>query len=711
MNDKPILNPDLVLCRMGMNPFDDTVPDEFMWMPSGVHLISAERRGAPIRLAVRVTREAADRVKASFVEWRAAFPKLKPFGDIEHKKEEAAFWPQDFSWRDDGIYVRAEWSDLGRRSVAGRIHRSLSPEFDTDADYEKFVNIGTEKDPVFSAPEGVRGSMKNPAEITGVGFVVGCLTNIPAFKNISPIKAKEAQAASSVTAEPNKPNQQKGNTVEPNTAEIEAVKKQAAEKDELIRAKDAAIKDSENRIAKMNEKMIDLGIHGAVTRGALDPKGDHSKVKARAMKFAATDIEAAIEYLDSLPVTDSGKQRQQALGDRLTEGADVKARDIRFGDTSIGEAIKGYVTARVPINDLMRGGRVKDAVDASRASSLVYANDLAAKFDKGDFMLRDLVRAATTTDANVGSLAGDLISQRVVEFLVNFLPMLSAITTDFRNEPLQYGQTVIARYLGVPTLLTYSTSTGWGTDAAVASGSTPSATDIPVAVNTYKGVEIRFDNTVIGGTVRNLFAEQVTPSAFALAQAVVQAVIAVITTANFTTTPLTISLANFKGSFPTLRAKLDELKVPRMPGGRTVLVNTDYENKLLEDTDFLAATTMRAAYRGTGPDTYLTGELPEIVGIKPIGTQEMTANNANRAGFLFGKSALCLASRIPNDYTTIFPDLAPTAQVSVVSHSNGLSMMMVRYLNHQLESGNQRVALMYGTAKGQPGAGVLIKSA
>jgi len=42
-------------------------------------------------------------------------------------------------------------------------------------------------------PEGVRGSRSNPAEITGVDFCVGTLTNKPAFHAMSPVKSSEGE--------------------------------------------------------------------------------------------------------------------------------------------------------------------------------------------------------------------------------------------------------------------------------------------------------------------------------------------------------------------------------------------------------------------------------------------------------------------------------------------------------------------------------------
>ena len=89
----------------------------------------------------------------------------------------------------------------------------------------------------------------------------------------------------------------------------------------------------------------------------------------------------------------------------------------------------------------------------------------------------------------------------------------------------------------------------------------------------------------------------------------------------------------------------------------------------------------------------------------------LPTNNGNITGFACGKSALVLASRVPNDYTSVLPG-ASYGNVQVVTDPDlGISVMLVQYVNHQLGSATQRIALMYGTAAGQGAAGQLLKAA
>lgn len=175
------------------------VPTEFQWMPGGVTTINAHYNGKPIELTVEAGPITAKAVQASYQDWFRMRPKQAPFGCVEHREEEAALrLPKDvaaFTWKDGdgeqdaGIYCTAVPTELGARNVNGRIHSSWSPSFTTNAEYTKAKEVNGRL--VF--PKGARGSASNPASVTGVAFSVGSLTNKPAFRNISPVRAKEGE--------------------------------------------------------------------------------------------------------------------------------------------------------------------------------------------------------------------------------------------------------------------------------------------------------------------------------------------------------------------------------------------------------------------------------------------------------------------------------------------------------------------------------------
>jgi hypothetical protein len=177
-------------------------PIEFMWMPAGVHTIVASTSdGRIIQITVQCDEETASVANASLQRWREQKPKQEPFGCVEHREAEAAVRvtaDSGFVWRGDGVWLKAVPTTLGAEHVNGGVHRSWSPSFTTDADFDNARIIPANGKEMIVFPEGVRGSRSNPARITGVDFVVGSLTNKPAFSEIEPLTHAIAAACAAL---------------------------------------------------------------------------------------------------------------------------------------------------------------------------------------------------------------------------------------------------------------------------------------------------------------------------------------------------------------------------------------------------------------------------------------------------------------------------------------------------------------------------------
>lgn len=183
-------------------------PVTFQWMPAGVHTINASWGDRPIKQTVQCEKTTAGTVQASFSKLSAGTQ--KPFICVEHREQDAAGWPTGFEWRDDpkpGVYCTHKPSALGVNNVNGRMHRSFSPSFITNAAYSKATCSSCKQSAkacecggqlVF--PDGVKGSATNPADIIGVHFSAGSLTNKPAFREIAPVRARENGGEAPVTA-------------------------------------------------------------------------------------------------------------------------------------------------------------------------------------------------------------------------------------------------------------------------------------------------------------------------------------------------------------------------------------------------------------------------------------------------------------------------------------------------------------------------------
>lgn len=215
---------DAVHCRGGVGagaevqasePWSPGKTVNFMWMPGGIHTVCAGFRDGWVELTVKCDERSAKAAQASLDRWRAERPEQEPYGCVEHREQEASVRvaaSHGFRWNTDGkagVYLASEPTSLGADNVNGKIHRSWSPSFFTDADYSKakpVMSADGSKTLVF--PEGVRGSRSNPAEIIGVDFCVGTLTNKPAFHAMAPVKS--AEGAEAVQAEGTSEGAKKG---------------------------------------------------------------------------------------------------------------------------------------------------------------------------------------------------------------------------------------------------------------------------------------------------------------------------------------------------------------------------------------------------------------------------------------------------------------------------------------------------------------------
>lgn len=178
----------------------------FVYLPEGKHAITAGFRNGSIKLNVVVDSATADAVQSSLDDLRAERPRQRPYGCVEHREQEASVIAKAFNYEEGrGVLLTAEPTRLGADNVNGKVHWSWSPSFTTDAEYDKCkCSCGDDacacNVPILVFPDGARGSASNPARVTGVDFVLGTLTNRPAFREMPPVKSKEGVQSGAVQA-------------------------------------------------------------------------------------------------------------------------------------------------------------------------------------------------------------------------------------------------------------------------------------------------------------------------------------------------------------------------------------------------------------------------------------------------------------------------------------------------------------------------------
>jgi DnaJ-domain-containing protein 1 len=604
---------------------DGQVPAWIMYMPAGVHTIRASQDGQPVEATVLVDRATAERMQASLAAWLAAG--RKPYLDLDHDHGGAAGWVMAFAWRDEpqpGVYVQVDWSSRGLEAIQGRVYRYFSPSFYIE--------------------DGVDGA---PARVIGAPVNMGGLVNEPAFERIAPIWSKRMphpEDTPKVEAARTELAASEDRTDRQAPADRQQAGQATTETARAIEAAQQRIGELESALQAMRRERAEAAVMAAVQRGAI-PAADE-ELQDRWRKLIAMDP-SAVELLARLP------------GHPALEGA--RAGQVQIMGEDPRMVLRAYEAARTPLER----GRI-------------YARELRPRTERGEPLP---IEAAN----NLGTLAGTLVVQRSLDLLRTEYPILQRISTDFSDQSVNYGQTVVSRIRAIPAAADYNPATGYATQDAV-------ATDVPVTIDRHKAVQIKFTANELAGTSRRLFDEWTEPIHAGLAEAIMGTVYGLITAANY---PHATSkaLADFgRGTVIDMALALNTRRVSKL--NRTLLLNPQYYAKLAADQTIVQL----AAYQQ--PDVITEYRLPRVSGFEPFEAVDLPGAG-NLVGAGFAPDAIVFASRLPNDYTQVVPGANYGLVQTVVNPDTGLSVMVTQYIDHALGAAFIRVALMWGVAVGQ----------
>jgi hypothetical protein len=350
----------------------------------------------------------------------------------------------------------------------------------------------------------------------------------------------------------------------------------------------------------------------------------------------------------------------------------------------------------------------------SRKVSTIYAKEMsmsAIKAGRGDRILSypledafSAIMAGDVTDASLNTLSGTLVTQRTLELLKFTFPSLTMFTTDFSDLPAQFNQTIMTRIVTVPNCTDYNTTTGWA-------DSTAATTDVPVVMNKHKGVTITFNEQILASTVRRLFDEFAPASAYALALQLVNDLYANITDANFPNNTVIATASFVRTSVIAIGTQLTLRGVPLALGARTLLLYPTVFSNLVGDTALITFAAYQKPELITAPQNGGVSLVIPVDTFNVVNAPNLPTNNGNVTGFGGSKSALIIATRVPNDYTSVMPG-ASYGNVQMVTDTDmGLTVMLTQFVDHKLARASSRLSLMYGTAAGQSNAGQLLKAA
>jgi hypothetical protein len=701
-----------ILCRAAFAA-PVTPNDEVMFMPAGLQMITPTHGGRPVQIQVIVDRDSADALEEQRQLIVARNGKL-PYFDFNHEDRAASFWPKQFVWKKDGVYALGEWSKSGRDGIEGKDWRQFSPVF--------FVDNVRGKPARIICNEEAKPNM-------------GGLVNDPAFHNILPFWAKNAGASSGAVNPPNK-----GENPPMTKEEIAALQAKNQELEDEI----ASLQQQQQALKLKNES-------DAVVAAKIEAK--EAEINANALTLENEQLKANLANSQSEVKARNAADAKAAVSDAVRRGAipalDSDTQDAWEKDITENPQ-RAALLAKMPGNPALSGSYVmprhsatritrpptdksqpaiigedprkvfetlialsaRQAKTASHEQKSELSKTFGAIFSRefkgaqGDRMLDfplSAILAADSTDTNLGTLAGSLVTQRVLELLKFQFPSLTRFTTDFSDEPASFNQTIMTRIVTVPAVSDYNTSTGW-TD------STAATTDVPVKIDKHRGVPITFNSNILASTARRLFDEFAPAQAYALAKDMVDNLYTRITDSNFPSNKVQATSGFARATVASIGTALTLKGVPIGPGARTLLLYSTVFEKLVTDSTLVSFATYQKPQLVTEPQDGVMLVIP-VDTFSVINAPNLPTNNGNITGFAGSKSALVIATRTPNDYTTALSGSSFGNVQMVTNPDIGLTVLLVQYVDHKLGTATQRISLMYGTALGQANAGMLLKAA
>ena len=690
-------------CRAAVE-ISPTATNEILFLPVGMHEITPVMGGIGRPIKVKVDGNAA-----SLMEKQRAGLVAKgkrPYFDFNHEDGPASFWPEMFTWRvGEGVIAKGEWTARGRNAVEGKDYRAFSPVFHVD---------NKRSDPATVV-------CKDTADPN-----MGGLVNNPAFKDL-PLWAKNDESLVNAGATGDQPTEEEKEDMK-NAEEIAALRAKQLEQDKEIERLSALVSqntEDENatnklKAAQAESKALQLEIENEEIKARNTEQAeqirkrnqrDAEDIVKRAVKrgaILARDIASQKRWEAEITANPSKASMLETIPGNGTFSETRIAASHRLISVEAEEPSGIYGAMAKVLSLSKRSSNHNDKCQLAKEFSAIYARELRGSNAERNLMfpvseLESAIRAADVTDADLGTLSGTLVTQRTLELLKFTFPSLTMFTTDFSDQPAQFNQTIMTRTIEVPDVQSYSTTAGWtDSDADTA--------DVPVTIDNHKGVPITFNANILASTVRRLFDEFAPAQAYALAKDMIDDLYSNITDANFTNN-VVVTTANFnRASVIDVGVAQDLLGVPSGLGMRTLLLYPTVFGNLEKDTVFVSPLLYQKPELVTAPAPGGVSLIIPVEQYSVVKAPNLPTNNANLTGFAGSRSALCIATRVPNDYTSVLPG-ASFGNVQMVTDPDiGITVMLVQYVNHQLGTATSRIALMYGTNAGQGNAGYLIKA-
>ena len=186
---------------------------------------------------------------------------------------------------------------------------------------------------------------------------------------------------------------------------------------------------------------------------------------------------------------------------------------------------------------------------------------------------------------------------------------------------------------------------------------------------------------------------------------------------------------------PVIIAIKNQFSLNKMPDmKRWVLLHSIYHDSILVDSNLLNAKAILALIKKDA-GAFEDGELPPLFGVDILESQLAAGSLAGNAlagawtnnqltspvgisaalgshgpvGFAGNSASALFAARIPQDYTKVLPEIPATASLEIVTEpDSGLSILLTKRVDHNLQATFMDTGLMYGFAAGDKRQGFIL---
>ena len=291
----------------------------------------------------------------------------------------------------------------------------------------------------------------------------------------------------------------------------------------------------------------------------------------------------------------------------------------------------------------------------------------------------------------IGGINLAAIAEQTLDYLGSQFFILSAFTRDFSQDIRQRGQSVTTRVAS--SVSAQDLSSGYTASDVTSTAKTVTLSNFEGFVTGLTDKEVSFAGDQ--DWLQRIFVE---PAVEATAKSVVDALLALVTNANFSSSS-TITAANFDSDdLADLAGDMSTAKVPKSL--RSALLGPTYFASVQKD----AMIQDSAAYGGTEAVKEHGAKLVHGFGLYEY--EAIPTNSENLTGFVSHPSALLVAAR------TVAAPNSPRVQVlNTVDPKTGIPLQFRAWYDRDGGQYKFSVGLLYGVAVGNPTALKRIKSA